>query len=203
MHVACSDTAATPDALVHDAALGGLTIELVAKGGVPQMPTADVEITKVVLGATQIRAIGDAAPGDMRTTRPSYEFEWRDNLMPIPFTFRNAPPGLYSTVELRVSDSEDSSSAISVLGRARRAGDLVPFEITSLAASVPITVAVDTVLPPREIAVATIEVDVAMLIAAIDWDGVPLTGDGRLYVTDGDAPMASVVAALGSAFTER
>ena len=203
MHVACSGGTPSPDALASDASIAGLTIELVAKGGVPQMPDVDVEITKVTMGARAIRAIGDAAPGDMRTTRSSYEFEWRDNLMPIPLTFSAAPPGLYSTVELDVADSDASTTALTILGRTRRAGDLVPFEIVNFTANVPITVAVETVLPPREIAVVSIEVDVAALIAAIDWSAIPLTGDGRLYMTDGDPQMDSVIAAVATAFAAR
>ena len=203
MHVACSGGTTSPDALVLDASIAGLTIELVAKGGVPQMPNVDVEITKVTMGARSIRAIGDAAPGDMRTTRSSYEFEWRDNLMPIPLTFTSAPPGLYSTVELDVADSDASTTALTILGRTRRGGDLVPFEIESTAANVPITVPVETVLPPREIAIVSIEVDVAALIATVDWTMVPLTGDGRLYMTDGDPQIDGVIAAIATAFSAR
>ena len=192
-----------PDARPAEAGLDGLTIELVAKGGVPQMPSADVELTRVVIGATAIRAIGDAAPGDMRTTRDAYIFEWRDNLSPIPFLFGEAPPGLYSSVELRINDSRVSTEAIGIIGRARRAGNLVPFEISNRSADIPIEVSINTVLDPRKIAVVTIEVDVPALVAAIDWASVPLTADGKLEIRDGDAQMDSVVAAAANAFSGR
>ena len=201
MHTACSSDSTMPDAAVPDASTGGLTIELVAKGGVPQMPEATVEITKVVIGMRTIRAIGDAAPGDMRTTRTDVELEWRDNLMPIPHLFPMAPPGVYSMVELRVGDSSKSAAAIDIAGRATRGGNLVPFEIENLVSEVPIAITVNTVLPPRMIATTTIAVDVAALVEDIDWDSVPLTAEGRLYIGDGDPGMASVVSHIATAFT--
>jgi hypothetical protein len=192
-----------PDAPEVDAANGGLTIELVAKNGVPQMSTIDVEITKVVIGATSIRAIGDAAPGDMRTTRLSYEFEWRDHLVPIPFKFPEAPPGVYSMIDFHVADSELSSVAVGILGRVRRAGTLVPFEVQNQTASVTVTIPIDVVLVPRTGAIATIELDVAALVDGIDWDAVPLTADGTLYIGDADAAMPGVITRVATAFTAR
>jgi hypothetical protein len=200
MHVACSSDSTMPDAATADASTGGLTIELVAKGGVPQMPQATVEITRLVIGMKTIRAIGDAAPGDMRTTRTDLELEWRDNLMPVPHLFPMAPPGVYSTVELRVGDSTKSAAAIDIVGRATRGGNLVPFEIESQTSEVPISIAVSTVLTPRTIATTTIEVDVAALVEDIVWDSVPLTTEGRLYIGDGDPGMASVVSEIATAF---
>ncbi len=167
------------------------------------MPDADVEVTKVVLGAATIRAIGDAAPGDLRTTRTDYQFEWRDNLMPIPVLLPQAPPGVYSEVELRIAPSAASADAVNIIGRANRGGTLVPFEIDNNTSTIPISVTVHTELAPRQIAVTSIEVDVAALVDSIDWSAVPLTTDGRLYITDGDPAMASVVASLGTAFRQR
>lgn len=167
------------------------------------MPTPDVEITRVVIGATTIRAIGDAAPGDVRTTRPEYVFEWRDNLSPIPFLYDDAPPGHYSSVELAINNSRISTEAIGIIGRARRAGNLVPFEISNRESEIPIAIAINTVLDPRKIAVVMIEVDVASLVANIDWASVPLTSDGKLEIRDGDAQMQPVVAAAANAFSAR
>ena len=203
MHVACSGSSATPDAAMVDASTGGLSIQLVAKGGVPQMPTADVEIDKVTIGATSIRAIGDAAPGDMRTTRTQYQFEWRDNLNPIPILFTTAPPGLYSQLDFHVNDSSVSATAVDIIGRARRGGMLVPFEIDNKDSEIPIDIDINTLLGPREIAVTTIELDIASLVENIDWASIPLTTDGRLYITDGDAAMSNVVSKLTSAFSQR
>jgi len=167
------------------------------------MPVSNIEITKVVVGATSIRAIGDAAPGDLRTTWTAYSFEWRDNLMPIPILFRDAPPGVYSELELHVDDSMASSVAINVIGRALRNGNLVPFEIDNSDASVPVAIAISTVLAPRVIATTTIEVDIADFVDDVDWDAVPLTTDGKLYIGDGDPQMANVVKNIAGAFKQR
>lgn len=171
------------------------------------MPDPTIAITTVTFGVKVLRAIGDAAPGDMRTTRTDDEAEnnidldFRDGYVPIPQLFRDAPPGVYSTVELRVADSRTALSAIEVTGRASRGGNLVPFQIKSAASIIPISVAVNTELMPRMLATATIQLDVAHLVKDIDWDAVPLTGEGTLLVGDGDAEMASVVSNVATAFT--
>jgi hypothetical protein len=206
MHAACSGGQPAPDALMVDASTGGLVIEIVAKGGVPQMPAPTIEITRVTFGVKLLRAIGDAAPGDMRTTRtddePSHniDLEFANSLGPVPQLFRDAPPGVYSTLELRIADSRQAAAAIEVTGRASRGGNLVPFEIKSASSIVPIAVAVNTELMPRMLATATIQLDVAHLVENIDWDNVPLTGEGILFVGDGDAEMASVVSNVATAF---
>ncbi|MBA3498904.1 MAG: hypothetical protein M4D80_27450 [Myxococcota bacterium] len=206
MHAACSGGAPAPDALTADASTGGLVIEVVAKGGVPQMPEPTIEITRVTIGVKNLRAIGDAAPGDLRTTRTDAEpnnidLDFYDSFVPVPQLFRDAPPGVYSSVELRVADSRLASAAIDVLGRASRGGNLVPFEVKCALSEVPITIAVNTVLMPRMLATTTIEVDVAWLVKDIDWDAVPLTAEGRLFVGDGDPEMASVVSNVATAFS--
>jgi hypothetical protein len=204
MHAACSSSTPAPDATTVDASIGGLIIELVAKGGVPQMPASNIEITRVVLGMTTLRAIGDAAPGDLRTTRTDLdEMEWRDNLVPIPQLFPTAPPGVYSMVDLRIADSPLSSVAISINGRAARGGNLIPFEIQNLTADVGVAISINTVLTPRQYVTTTIELDVPALVQDIDWDAVPLTTEGRMFIGDGDAGMSTVVSRLPTAFAQR
>lgn len=188
-----------------DAPPGGLVIELVAKNGVPQTIEGDVVIERLVLGVTMLRAIGDAAPGDVRTTRTDDKlpaFEWKDSQNPVPHLFPDAPPGMYSTVELRVADSIHADVAVSVSGRVPRGGNVVPFEVTSIVANVPISVAVTTLLPPRGIETTTIEVDVADLVEDIDWGQVPLSGEGRLFIGDGDAQMSKMTSQIAGAFRE-
>ena len=172
------------------------------------MPAPTIEITTVTFGVKILRAIGDAAPGDVRTTRTddaaennNIDLDFYENYVPIPQLFRDAPPGVYSTVELRVADSRTASSAIEVTGRASRGGNLVAFQIKSAASVVPISVAVNTELMPRMLATTTIELDVAHLVKDIDWDTVPLTGEGTLLVGDGDPEMASVVSNVSTAFS--
>jgi hypothetical protein len=202
MHAACSGTAATPDAHMVDASIGGLIVELVAKGGVPQMPAPNIEIERLVLGMTSIRAIGDAAPGDVRTTRTDLDaFEWADNFVPIPYLFPMAPPGLYSMVELHIAKCGECDAAIIISGHTARGGERVFFEVRSSQADASIGIKVNTELSPRTIATTTIAVDVAALVADVDWNAVPLTADGKLLINDGDPGMASVVTRVATAFS--
>lgn len=159
------------------------------------MPVATVEIEVVKIHATQLRVIGDSAPGDMRTTRTDKDFLWRDLQGSVPQKFDKAPPGVYSEVELQLGGED----AVLVTGRAARAGNLFPFEIRSKA-SIPVNIAVNTELVAREFATSTIEVDVAAFIEDVNWDAVPLTTDERLFIGDGDPEMTSVVANVRTAF---
>lgn len=168
------------------------------------MPDPTVEITQVLIGIMTMRAIGDAAPGDVRTTRTNLrDFVWNETDTPNPELFSLAPPGVYSTIELRVADSTVSSAAMIIGGRATRGGNLLPFEIQSTTADITIPISVNTILTPRQLATTTIAIDFAALIADIDWETVPVTPDGRLFIGDGDARMASVVGKLATAFAQR
>jgi hypothetical protein len=205
MHAACSHVGATPDAIQADAMLGGLTIELVAKHSLPHMPSSDVEIQRVVLGSVLVRVIGDAAPGDVRTTRSNFKFDFDPN--PVPITFVDAPTGLYSMLDLRIARVAEppaqASDACNIFGRVVRAGNSVKFEIKNTTADVSVAIPINTDLAPRELDTTSIEVDVASLISGIDWDAVPLTGEGNLFIGDGDPQMAGVVAKLATAFRAR
>jgi hypothetical protein len=205
MHAACSSNSSTPDAQMSDAAISGLVLDFVAKNGVPQTLEGDVVVERVVLGITMLRAIGDAAPGDLRTTRTEDklgDFDWRDGLSPIPHLFEEAPPGMYSTVELRIAKSMRADAAVDIFGRVPRAGNLVPFEIKAVAPNVSISVDVNKVLPPRGLETITIQLDVESLVEDIDWSAVPLTGDGRLFVGDGDPEMSKMTSQITGAFKE-
>jgi len=171
------------------------------------MPTSNVEISYVLISVKTLRAIGDAAPGDVRTTRTDPDLDpmvWQASptgpLVPVPHLFPQAPPGVYSTIELRIDDSSLSAAAFDITGRVTRGGNLVPFEIQSRMTELSVEIAVMTVLPPRELATASISVDVAELIEDVDWDSVPLTGEGRLFIGDGDPNMADVISELATAF---
>jgi hypothetical protein len=162
-------------------------------------------IERVVLGVTMLRAIGDAAPGDVRTTRTDDKlsaFEWKDGQNPVPHLFPEAPPGMYSKVELRIADSIHADAAVDISGRVPRGGNVVPFQIKTLVAAVPISIDVNVVLPPRGTETVTIEVDVADLIEDIDWGTVPLTGDGRLFIGDGDPQMSKMTTKIDDVFRE-
>jgi hypothetical protein len=142
----------------------------------------------------------------MRTTRTdaapnNIDLDFHDGFVPIPQLFPEAPPGVYSSVEIRVGDSRLASAAIDVLGRAARGGNLIPFEIKSELLDVPISVVVNTELLPRVIATTTIELDVERLVKDIDWDDVALTGEGVLFIGDGDPEMSSVLSNVATAFS--
>jgi hypothetical protein len=95
-----------------DAAIGsaGLVLEF---RGVPTLPASlggdfDAELEEVRLDLENVRAVGDAAPGDERTSRDELRLDWSgegdddggdgSSNEPVIVTFDQAPPGLYSNV---------------------------------------------------------------------------------------------------------
>ena len=49
-----------------------------------------------------VRVIGDAGPGDPRTTATQFEARWNQETAPADNVFDDAPPGLYSQISLSI-----------------------------------------------------------------------------------------------------
>lgn len=175
----------------------GLVVVFATNAPIPV--TAGVAtISEVVLDASSIRAIGDAAPGDDRTTRLDTRLRWREDEIPEPVGFAAAPVGLYSTIALRLA-GDQNETAFRLTGETMRQGDRVDFDIESHAA-LDLTIAIDAMLAPGGDLTVRLSLDVGALVAPIDWDGEPVDG-GRIEISDASPVMAEIIAALRIAIT--
>ena len=162
---------------------GGLTIRFTSDQLVPGEVADDRQLDEVRFRADSVRAIGDAAPGDARTTRNDYDLRWHDSDTPEPIFFEAAPVGMYSSVEVRLEGSGGDDDAFEIDGQALVEAVWHDFEITG---SDPLTIMIPT---STELAIggtATIEIDVdlASIIAGINFNELPQV-EGLIEI-DGD-----------------
>jgi hypothetical protein len=156
---------------------GGLSLVF----SVSPQPTADlpnkVRLTEVHLHLFNVRAIGDAAPGDSRTTKDKLTLDFKKGQMPGALVFDAAPPGLYSRVEWTLSSLGDG---VKIRGTVDYMGAPTPFVVEDelpASISLPISVA----LAAGGSAEIDVELDVAHVLDGIDWANAELES-GTLHV---------------------
>src|SRR5438094_9495192 len=88
------DDTATPDGDTADA---GLTVRWSSRPETwPAQVDTGLTLTSARFACDSLRVIGDAGPGDVRTTSKDFEVFWDDSNAPDSIKFADAPPGLYS-----------------------------------------------------------------------------------------------------------
>lgn len=191
------DAASTDGGADDGAVTGGLRLAFEA---VPPLPAtseglypATVDAARLVL--RDVRAIGDAAPGDPRTTRAEVTLELDPEASADPVVFEDAPPGRYSRVEGRVKRLR-VTGAVDV-------DELTPFVIDDEPPR-PVTFSFPLAgveLPAGGERTVTIGVELIELVEPIDWTAAPLTPEG--YRIDGDSDaILPVREELGSIFAQ-
>jgi hypothetical protein len=183
-----------PDARpIDDTSLpgNGVTIEFDAPALPLDLPD-DVQLERVTLTAMTIRALGDVA-SDSRTTLENTNLTWQAGGEPMSITFDQAPTGVYSKVDIRITELE-------LRGEVELEDNDRDFEIDgeSMLIDAVIDVA-DTSLEGGGTVTFTINVDFASILAGIDWDQVR-TENGKLTIEDRDPEMVAIRAAIDAAF---
>lgn len=141
------------------------------------LDTVDVELADV-------RAVGDSAPGDARTTVPSLILDWRDGEVES-VRFAQAPPGNYSRVLARVVAFTLEGTIQLNDSRTRfRIEDQRALEVSALTGVV-------TLEPGGE---ATLELTVRLrqILDEVSWSAVPSDGQG-VRVVDATSPYVGEV----------
>jgi hypothetical protein len=190
-----------PDARVIDAADGG-------GGGASlgfEFPTAPVlpatvgvvEVDELRVWLRDVRATGDSAPGDDRTTRADLELEWREGRMPSPLVFGSAPPGVYARLDARLGRSSGDDHTWELRGRVHRSDGVFELELEG-GATAAISVSLDALTLGATPRVATIELSLAFL-ATIDWESLPTDGD-HIDLDDDHPALDAMTAALAAGF---
>lgn len=193
----CSDPSspgqdAGPDAPVAS----GVALQWRASTPVPGPASAVLELGEVHLTASSLRLVGDAAPGDPRTTRGDFTLEWGD-APPPPSVFEVAPAGRYGLIEIGVGGDHE---AYELHGRVEVGGVWSRFEIHDEVA-LGIAVPADFAVGPGPQTVQVIEIDLAAVAAAVDFARVPFDGEGVRAMPPGDPQIAAVRQAWALAFT--
>jgi len=170
---------------VPDGGAGGLVFTWHTTPAIPSTGADGIRIDEVQLQLRDVRAIGDAAPGDGRTSRASLTLEWDGSHAPDPLRFDQAPPGLYSTLALRVEGGYE------IRGGVLRDGTWTPCKIEDDAAG-PVSVPLDALsLEVGHTVTLPIQIDLAAVMNAVRWADVPVDDDE--LVVDEDSPQIAAV----------
>lgn len=147
----------------------------------------DATLDEVQLFLRDIRAIGDATPGD-DTYQAMDELVFRADGGGEAETieFRRAPPGRYSAFEFELARPSDGGAAWSITGTCDVMGQGYDLEIeddTSSSISLPL----DLLLAAGETRVIEIEIAIDEVVAGVDWNDGTIEDD--TLVVDEDSPL--------------
>jgi hypothetical protein len=122
-----------------------------------------------------LRVIGDAGPGDLRTTARTFEVRWeKDRDPPSAIEFADAPAGLYSQVALQV-DGHLVNSSYEIRGTIQISGNDVEYRIEDDAV-LPVTLAIDKMKSPAAAVRLQVDIDFVHAINSINF--AELMNDG-------------------------
>jgi hypothetical protein len=153
----------------------------------------DAIIDEAELSLRDVRAIGDAAPGDERTSAREIDLDWDENDV-VELYFAQAPPGLYSQLLADVHDLELEGSVV-IDGQDR------PFGIYAGFNDVALTISLSGVdLQPGMGLVVPIRVEFDRIVNEIDWEAVP-EQEGMLWLDDTSPQIDSVRGKLKEMFS--
>ena len=169
----------------------GVTITFAA-ADLPIEVTNRVTLRSVRIRTMAIRALGDVA-SDGRTTRENVTLDWRQGAEPAAIAFDQAPTGMYSKVDLRITEFE-------LKGTAELRGDDRDFEIEGESELIDVMVDVpDMSLEGGGTVTFMLAVDLASICAGIDWGDVD-EDDDTLKLDDDDPQMPGVRTRVDAAF---
>lgn len=175
----------------------GLVVPFTTKFPVPGPIGDGIVVSSALFRVAQLRVIGDAGPGDTRTSRDHLELEWKAGASPAALEFSDAPSGLYSKISVQadgetVADSYDISGTVVLNGTSYNfiVHDPEPLEI-----SIGTAVALD---PGQRVAIAIgLELDTAF--GGLDFSKLASNG-GQLELTADDHQMPRFRAKLKASF---
>jgi hypothetical protein len=178
-----------------DSGTGGLTIHFTA--GLPNV-APEVTLDEARIWLRDVRAIGDSAPGDSRTSLDEAELDARSDREPTPITFPLAPPGIYSRLDMRLGQTGgDGRQGYELRGHVTIDAASVELEVTDQGATDAISVALGG-LAVDDASDVTIAIDLSFL-GGIDWASAPRDGQ-KITLDEGDALTLAVRAGMASAF---
>ena len=184
------DDVPEPDA--HTAA--GLEVTWQTAAAVPGPADATHRVEELALRVSSVSAIGDAAPGDPRTSAGPITLAWGDDA-PQPLVFDQAPAGRYSRLELGLGGADE---AFELHGEVLLDAAWTSFEIED-EAPIAITVPTAATVAPGARATIVVMLDLAAVLAAIDFGALPREG-ATLVLHREDPQIAAVRTALAAAF---
>jgi hypothetical protein len=154
-------------------------------------------VSGVSLELRDIRLIGDAAPGDSRTSRDQLKLSWPASAVPV-VSFGNAPPGLYSRLRATVREFD-------VDAQVQRDQDDSPWQLELDTEGNPVQLDIalgDVILPVGGLVTLEVDFELDKVLKDIDFGSIEVE-DGEGELDPGDAGFDVVIEKLREAFSIR
>jgi hypothetical protein len=199
MLIGCSgDDTHVPDPDAGNGGTGGLVVQW---SSTPESWPGDVgngaTIERATFAFDSLRVVGDAGPGDPRTTASGFMVRWDDNTKPSDIMFSDAPTGLYSQVSMAI-DGHLTTETFELRGHVNVGGTDYEYRIDS-DNPLAVTVGIDKTLMPPEAATVELRLNFAHALDSLDFSALDIDG-GRIELGDGDAQMPTFRTKLVESF---
>jgi hypothetical protein len=194
---ACGDDTSMPGT---DAATGsGLVVAWSTQPATWPIDLGDgLTLEQAMFACDRVRVVGDAAPGDPRTTASGFELLWDDVRRPAELSFPDAPGGLYSQLSLLV-DGHVAGPSIVLRGHARVGGTDYEYRITD-DSPVSATLAIDKTHRPPATTGIVLRIDFETTLRALDFSTVRNSA-GVLELDNADPQISTFRAKLVETLT--
>jgi hypothetical protein len=194
-------TAADPDGPQHNV---GVFVSWKAQPALPGELTDRIAVSAATFQVSHLQVVGDAGPGDERTTHSRYLVTWSSQAAPGIEMFPDAPAGVYSKITVDTMTGNLAPYAYEIEGtwRQRRPGDaddqLRPFKIVDFQ-GLSATLDCDEALAAGGSATLTINIALGDAVENINFDQLGRDG-GPLVLATGDPQMPGFRDRLRRAF---
>lgn len=173
----------------------GIVVEFESRPSIPGTFENQDRIDAVEIALVNLRVQGDVTPDD-RTTEPSFTLDWVSPMCGSAecAEFPQAPPGLYSLVVATIT-------SFRIEGEVDVGGNAMPFVIEDPAADLDVDFSFPPVpVHPGDPGRIQVEVRLDQLVEEVDWEQVPVSGEGVLELGPSDPQFDDVEDRLEQAF---
>jgi hypothetical protein len=185
-----------PDATPQDSSL------TVVWAPVPALP-GDVDGSQLTVSAATVKldrfqVIGDAGPGDPRTTRESLTLLWDEGHSAAPIVFDDAPPGLYSLISFELEGETDGSTSYDIRGTVDVEGTTRPYHVSD-EAELRVSLPCEAHVRETENTTITIRVRLDEPLKGVDFAALPNV-NGTLELDSASSQISQFRSALVGSF---
>jgi hypothetical protein len=145
-----------------------------------------------------LRVIGDASPGDFRTTKALFQLHWDATHMPETIDFDDAPTGVYSKVSFQI-DGHLVESSYHFKGHVSVSGTSFPFEVEDRN-SLSLSLQCNRTLAPGGSVTLGVMINFADALKSVDWSSVHMD-NGTIELETSDSQMPAFRDKFSQAFS--
>jgi len=145
-----------------------------------------VTIDRATFAFDSLRVVGDAGPGDPRTTASGFMVRWDENTVPSPVMFGDAPSGLYSQVSMAI-DGHTTTESFDLRGHVNLDGTDYEYRIDG-DNPLEATIQIEEMLTPPATATVRLRIDFKNALESLDFKTLTIDG-GRIELDDSDPEM--------------